>query len=169
MWFLWLTKISLSFCHDGLGLEMVKWPCMPSPPAASEITAKGFSAYVIKEHNTHLHLSLLWCICPDWSQQETVPNLRVAGRMRLGLCWLMTGASFYNCLRQIKVQNNLVCYLFSCFFLRFGRLDQCQWEKFEIAYFNKFKMSVNEEVTKHVIFKSECKLCSLSQCTLNAA
>lgn len=50
----------LAFCHNGLKLQLVKWPQIPSP-VASEIAAKRFSACVMKGHKVHLHLSLLWC------------------------------------------------------------------------------------------------------------
>ncbi len=50
----------LAVCHHGLRLQLVKWPRIPSP-VASEITAKRFSACVMKGHKVHLHLSLLWC------------------------------------------------------------------------------------------------------------
>lgn len=50
----------LAICLKGFRLQLVKWPQTPSP-LASEITAKWFSACVMKGHKVHLHLSLLWC------------------------------------------------------------------------------------------------------------
>lgn len=59
----------LAHCDKGLRLQLVKWPQSPSP-LAREITAKWFSACVMKGHKVHLHLSLLWCFdvacAPSW-------------------------------------------------------------------------------------------------------